>query len=135
MNMLLEVEKKSPVQVSIFSEVEKTLRKLRSYGPQSYASLTRQDGPYLQVAGGGVTCVLEMRDPQASKHWRAHLGQAKVPFEGEQTLMFGGGNLTIWPDEVLFIDDVVAVFRAFFDGEALPKEIKWRDISQVLGLV
>ncbi|WP_292056358.1 MULTISPECIES: hypothetical protein [unclassified Martelella] len=51
----------------------------------------------MQVAGGRVTCVLELRDQQASKHWRAYLEKAKVPFEGEQTLMFGGGHMKCIP--------------------------------------
>ncbi len=132
MKMLLEVEKKKPAQVHEFSKVEKVLRGLKSYGPQSYASLTKTDGSYLQVAGGGVSCVMEMREKPSDRHWRAYLEVAKVPFKGQQTLMFGGGHMTMEPDEVLFIEDVVAVFRAFFESKPFPKDIKWRDMSQIV---
>lgn len=133
MKMLLEVEKKAPSQVKDFEKVEDALRSLKSYGPHSFASLTKQDGSYVQVAGGRVTCVLEMRDRNGSQHWRAHLTESKVPFKGQQTLMFGGGHMTMEPDEVLFIDDVIAVFRAFFESAPLPDEVKWRDMSSLFG--
>ncbi len=132
MKMLLEIEKKKPVQVGDFAKVEKALRGLKSYGPHSYAILTAQDGSYLQIAGGRVSCVLEKRHQNDGKHYRAHLGEAKVPFKGTQTLMFGGGHMQMEPDEVLFIDDVICVFKAFFDGEYLPSYIGWRDMTDVL---
>ncbi|MHA3916184.1 hypothetical protein [Halovulum sp. GXIMD14793] len=132
MKMLLEVEKKKPTQVKNFDSVEKALRDLKSYGPHSFAILTAQDGSYLQIAGGRVTCVLEHRNRNDGKHHRAYLAQAKVPFEGKQTLMFGGGHMTMQPDEVLFIDDVVEVFRAFFEGNALPDRIQWRDMTDIV---
>ena len=56
MKMLLEVEKRSPVQAESFAKIEQSLRSLKSYGPESFAILTAQDGSYLQVAGGRITC-------------------------------------------------------------------------------
>lgn len=50
--LLLEIEGKKPVQVQDFALVEKTLRSLKSYGPASFAILTKEDGSYVQVAGG-----------------------------------------------------------------------------------
>ena len=76
--------------------------------------------------------MLEMRDRTSDKKYRAHLGEAKVPFTGRQTLMFGGGQLQMDPDEVLFIDDVVEVFRAFFNAEKLSDHVMWRDMTSIL---
>lgn len=131
MNMLLEIEKKQPVQVSDFSKVEKALRSLKSYGPQSFASLTKLDGSYMQVAGGRSTCILEMREQPGNKHWRAYLAKPRIAFEGQQTLMFGGGHMTMESDEVLFIDDVVTAFKEFFESELRPGCTNWRDMSQL----
>lgn len=128
MKMILEVEKKEPVVVEKFSSVEKALNSLKSYGPSSYASLTKEDGSYLQVAGGRVTCVLEYRVPSDQKHLRAYLATPKVSYEGTQTLMFGGGHMNMEPDEMLFIDDVIAAFKAFFNAESLPENLLWRDM-------
>lgn len=129
--MLLEVENKKPEQVQDFPKIEEALRGLKSYGPQSYASLTKPDGSYLQVAGGGVTCIVEMRDKPSDRHWRAHLDAAKVPFKEQQTLMFGGGHMAMEPDEILFIEDVVTIFKAFFESKSFPRDIKWRDMSRI----
>lgn len=132
MIMLLEVENMKPARVCEFTEVEKALGTLKSYGPHSFASLTAQDGSYVQVAGGRVSCVLEKRTSKTSEHFRAHLEEPKVPFTGSQTLAFGGGQLQMQPDEVLFIDDVIAVFQAFYESGELPSHIKWRDMTNVL---
>lgn len=131
MTMVLEVENKPSEYVTDFARVERALRALRSYGPQSFASLTKPNGSYMQVAGGRVTCVLELCDRSRQNHRRAHLAVPRVPFEGPQTLAFGGGSVTMMPDEILFIDDVIVAFLAFFEGSSLPGEICWRDMSSI----
>ena len=131
MKMILEVEKKQPVQVKDFAQVEKALRALKSYGPHSFASLAREDGTYIQVAGGRVTCALELRMQPDNRHFRAYLVESKTRSKSQQTLMFGGGHLQLEYDEILFIDDVVVAFRAFFSSEPFPSEMKWRDVSKM----
>jgi hypothetical protein len=131
MKMILEVEKKQPVQVKKFAQVEKELRALKSYGPHSFASFTRGDGTYLQVAGGRVTCALELREQPEGRHFRAYLVGSSARSKTQQTLMFGGGMLQLEYDEVLFIDDVIVAFRAFFNSEPFPDEMKWRDVSKI----
>ena len=59
--MLLEVENKPSRNVDDFQVVEKELRTLKSYGPSSFAILTNADGDFIQVAGGRVTCVVELK--------------------------------------------------------------------------
>jgi hypothetical protein len=73
-----------------------------------------------------------MREMPSAKLWRAYMDEPRVPFEGLQTLMFGGGRLEVEPGETLFIDDVVCIFRAFFLFQAFPGRIKWRDMSRLL---
>lgn len=124
--MLLEIEGKKPVQVQDFALVEKTLRSLKSYGPASFAILTKEDGSYVQVAGGRLTCVVERRLPGSAGNERACYHQTRVPFDGRQTLMFGSGRLEVEPDELLFIDDVIALFRAFWDDTPYPETVTWR---------
>ncbi|WP_082267132.1 MULTISPECIES: hypothetical protein [Komagataeibacter] len=131
MIMILKVENKKPIEVSEFSTIEKALRSLKSYGPRSYAILENSDGSYIQVAGGRVTCVLELREKKDNKHLRAYLPVPHVCYTGEQTLMFGAGKVKMQPDEILFIDDVVSAFRAFFENLPFPSTIKWRDMSNI----
>ena len=132
MKMLLEDENKAQRQVDDFEVIEKSLRDLKSYGPSSFAILTNPDGDFIQVAGGRVTCVLEHRRLSDDHPKRAYLSTKKVPFEGTQTLMFGGGHMQMEPDEILFVDDVVEAFRSFFKSEDFPGSLLWRSMSSRL---
>jgi hypothetical protein len=85
--------KKTPIATKSFAKIEKELRALKCYGPHSFASLNKPDDSFVQVAGGRVTCVLEMREMPSEKLWRAYMDEPRVPFKGLQTLMFGGGRL------------------------------------------
>ena len=124
--MLLEVENRPIQQVDSFDVVETVLRDLRSYGSRSFAISTNSNGDFVQVAGGRVTCVLEHKTARDERPKRAFLTEKKVPFEGTQTLMFGGGHMQMEPDEILFIDDVVNTFRTFFNGQDVSKKLRWR---------
>ncbi|MET3180663.1 UNVERIFIED_ORG: hypothetical protein ABIC43_003829 [Variovorax guangxiensis] len=50
--MRLEAERFEPLINPSNKQIEKLLMKLRSYGPQSFASLTDEAGNYVQIAGG-----------------------------------------------------------------------------------
>jgi len=126
--MYLEAENKIKKVLNSFSEVEAILRELRSYGPTSFAILSKPDGSYVQVAGGRVNCLLEFRSLNSNKNMRAYLAQPKSPFTEIQTLICGAGHIQHQPDETLFIDDVIACFAAFFDGRDFPSEVFWREI-------
>lgn len=129
MSMTFEIEKNNPLKIEKFSQIEKKLRSLRSYGPRSFAILSKEDGSYIQVAGGGVTCVLELRDAKKNIQERAYLLQSRVPFSGEQTLVFGGGKITMDPNEILFIGDVIEVFKSFFYNKPFPENIHWKKLD------
>lgn len=128
MSMTFEIEKNNPLEIEKFSHIEKKLKYLRSYGPKSFAILSKEDGSYIQVAGGGVTCVVEIRDANKNIQERAYLLQSRVPFSGEQTLVFGGGKIIMEPNEILFIEDVIEVFKSFFYKKPFPKNIYWKKI-------
>lgn len=129
MRMLLEVEGKRPKQVREFAKVEAALRELTASGPHSFASLTRQDGSYVQVAGGKQKCLIEKRNIIDSTHWRAYHAEPALPSGEIQVLNFGGGQMTMTVDEVFSVGDVVSVWRAFFEAEPFPAGIMWRDVT------
>ncbi len=131
MRMLLVVEGKRPEQVREFAKVEAALRELDSYGPHSYASLTRQDGSYIQVAGGEQKCLIEKRDIVDNTHWRAHLAKAISPSDVPQVLKFGGGQMTMAAHEIFFIEDVISVWRSFFYTEPFAADIIWRQMTEI----
>jgi hypothetical protein len=105
---------------------------LRSYGPSSFASLTDAEGNYLQVAGGGVTCMLERRDVVAGRHLRGYKNERSNVFPDGTTLVFGGGQLRLLADEWFTAAEVLAVFLPFLRSEPPPLWIQWRDVTTTL---
>src|SRR5438552_2235378 len=97
--MRLEVERKSPIEGPSDAQVRSEILGLRSYGPSSFASLTDEKGDYLQVAGGGVTCLLERRDAATGRHYRAFHDNPSAVFADGTALVFGGGEVKLAADE------------------------------------
>ncbi|MCR8826526.1 hypothetical protein [Pseudosulfitobacter koreensis] len=132
MVLLLEVEGKNALQVREFAKVEAALRGLDPFGPHSYASLTRQDGSYVQVAGGKQKCLIEKREVTSNTHWRGHRTMAASDSAVQHVLIFGAGQMTLTDDEVFTIDDVIPIWRSFFEEEPFALDIGWRDVTDVL---
>lgn len=127
--MILEVEnKKNFINVS-FKEIERNLLKLKSYGKNSFAILSDDRGNFIQVAGGGVTCVVERKSFGESTIYRAFLIEPRNKYEGLQEIYFGGGSLKVNPNEILFISDVIDCFKSFYDNISYPKSINWTDVK------
>lgn len=125
----MEVEGGLPRAVKEYVQVERALRRLTPLGRKTFAILDSGRGSYLQVAGGQVSCVVELnRAPDASEpgRWRAVLEVPHGNYKVAVTKHFGAGTLLVQPDEVLWIDDVVAVFGEFFGGQDFPGFVRWR---------
>lgn len=131
--MRLEVEGRAPIDEVTASHLQSALRDLRSYGPSSYASLTRVDGDYVQVAGGGVGCMIERREASNGRHFRAFRDRQHPVFSDGTILSFGGGEIPLQSDEWFNITDVQDLFLTFLHGLEFPDGIKWRDMSALLG--
>lgn len=127
--MRLEVEKKQPIENVTDTKVTRAILALRSYGPSSFASLSDDKGNFLQVAGGGVTCMLERRDASSKRHYRAYNEERSKVFPDGTLLVFGGGKLPLQADEWFNAQVVVEVFLAFLNGRELPESIRWRDVT------
>lgn len=127
----LDVEGRAPRAVTGFAQVERALRALKPYGQPTFAILDRRDGSYLQVAGGQVSATIELHRSDAldrSGTWRAFLKNPHPNYTAPVTKHFGAGTLLLQPDEVLWVDDVVAVFAQFLGGEDFPDAVGWRDM-------
>ncbi|AYM76203.1 hypothetical protein D9M09_10660 [Janthinobacterium agaricidamnosum] len=127
--MRLEVEKRPVVEQVSVAQVRSAIAGLRSYGPSSYASLTDDEGNYLQVAGGGITCMLERRDVATGRHYRAYHDVASKVYPDGTILAFGGGEIKLLADEWFTAPVVADVFVAFVNGHELPPSVKWRDVT------
>jgi|SRR3954467_3073458 len=129
--MRLEIEGKPPTDHATEAQVRSAVLGLRSYGPSSFASLTDSEGNYLQVAGGGVTCMLEMRDAASRRHYRAFHDVLRPVHPDGTLLVFGGGEIPLKADEWFAAPAVADAFASFLQGEKLPSSIKWRDVTDL----
>jgi hypothetical protein len=129
--MKLDVEGRSPINNVSEAKVRSVIARLRSYGPSSFASLTDESGNYLQVAGGGATCMMERRDVSGGRHYRAFQNNRSVTFADGTALVFGGGKVKLASNEWFVSQDVEDAFLAFLRGEHLPSRVKWRDITDL----
>lgn len=131
--VLFEVEKKARKQDPSMAQVSAAITKLRSYGPSSFASLTDEHGNYLQVAGGGLTCLLERRAAAGAQHFRAYLETPSSIHPDGTILAFSGGQIKLQADEWISAPLVIEAFTAFLQGHEFPQIIRWRDITPLLG--
>lgn len=103
------------------------LKSLKRYGAHSYASLTDERGAYLQVAGGGATCLVERYDSDSGRRFRAFLDRAHPLFPDGTALEFGAGALTLKSDEWLSLPLVLELFLCFRSGVPYPDHVFWRE--------
>jgi hypothetical protein len=124
--MKLEIEGKAGMTAPTPVQITRVLKSLRSYGKSTYASLTDATGNYVQVAGGGVSCMIERFEVDVSKRWRAfHDWPSPVRPDGT-LLVFGAGSIPMLADEWFTSDQVVEVFLAFVNGVSPPEFVHWR---------
>jgi hypothetical protein len=124
--MKLECQGKPEVMNPTESQIKKTILKLRSYGPCSFASLTDNLGNYIQVAGGGVTCMVEKYEISDDNRMRAFHDKPSPVFPDGTVLVFGGGELKMKADEWFLSDIVVELFLCFFHKREYPENVGWR---------
>ncbi|MCL2831509.1 MAG: hypothetical protein FWD77_12365 [Betaproteobacteria bacterium] len=124
--MRLESEGNAPIENPKPSQVKKIISSLRSYGPSSYASITDPQGSYLQVAGGGVTCLLELYQSDTGKRFRAFGDTKNKAFPDGTLLVFRAGQIAMQSDEWFMAEKISEAFCNFLEGKELPKEIHWR---------
>ena len=124
-----------PIENPSDRRLARELSQLRSFGPSTYACLSRDDGSYVQVAGGNVNCALEWRDTTQHRHFRAFQEPPVVPYRDGTKLIFCGGHIELLRGEWFFIKDVILVFTAFLQGLPFPEHVQWRDVTEELASV
>lgn len=114
--MKFEAEGKAGITTPSPDQITKGIRTLRSYGKSSYASLTDPEGNYVQVAGGGVSCLIERFEVNASQRWRAFHDRPSPVRPDGTLLVFRAGSIPMRADEWFISDQVLEVFLAFLKG-------------------
>ncbi|CAD7375024.1 MULTISPECIES: hypothetical protein [Xanthomonas] len=125
--MIFEIENCPRIENPDEFKIRSSIKLLKSYGPRSFAILENESGDYLQVAGGGVTCMLEKRDGMAGKQYRGYKHEKSRVFPDGTVLAFGGGELVMQSDEWFSSEEIAEVFCCFLKGEAFPDYVMWRE--------
>jgi hypothetical protein len=129
--MKLEVEGKASVSNATPAQIARAIRLLKSYGRSSYASLTNESGNYVQVAGGGVSCMVELFDASAEVRSRAFHDKPSAARPDGTILVFGAGNLPMRSDEWFMANQVIEIFLAFRDNAPFPSYVSWRPAPEL----
>jgi hypothetical protein len=124
-----EVEKKLAVLHPSEKQVINSIARLRSFGPSSFASLSDDVGNYVQVAGGGITCMLERRDVATGNHYRGFKETTNPNYPDGTRLVFGAGEIMMQSDEWFLQGEIAEVFAAFLNKQSFPSFVKWRHKS------
>ena len=124
--MILEIENQSTIIDVSEKVLIKKLKNLRSYGPSSFASLTNDNGSYVQLAGGGVTCMIEHFDSVMKIRKRAFHDFSSTQFSDGTRLVFGGGDIALKKDEWFNIEQSISIFTSFLGEKKFPENISWR---------
>lgn len=124
--MRFEVEGKAPVDAPRESAIRRGIKSLRSYGPSSFASLTDIDGNYIQVGGGGVTCLVERYFAASKERLRAFHDRPSPVRPDGTLLVFRGGQIALKSDEWFLAGQVEEIFLTFLSGADFPRYLSWR---------
>ena len=124
--MNFDVEGKSTVVDPKPGQIKRSINALKSHGPHSFASLVDDNGRYVQVAGGGVRCMVEKFDPHSGERLRAFHDKPNPVCPDGTILSFGAGNIALKSDEWFMSDQVAEIFISFLEGKEFPSYVSWR---------
>lgn len=127
--MRFEIEGKVANSAPTPAQIGRAIKSLRSYGPSSYASLTNESGSYVQIAGGGVTCMVEHFDATLKTRSRAFHDKPNPVFPDGTILAFRAGNIPMRSDEWFMSTQVIDIFSAFLNNTSFPAYVHWRPAS------
>jgi hypothetical protein len=124
--VIFQVEGRADLDQPSITRLRAALKSLRSYGPSSYASLTDDYGNYIQVAGGGIICMVERYEKGTNTRERAYHDKPS-PIRPDGTILaFRAGSIPMRSDEWFSADQVVELFAAFLNGGNHPDYAHWR---------
>lgn len=124
--MILERENTKAIENPTAKQVSASLMKL-SGSKRSFASLTSEDGSYIQMAGGGFSCCIETNIKCELS--RASQSPKIVPWEESSIIPTSAGDVCVEPEEYFSIKQVVELFTCFLSKESYPENIKWKVIN------
>lgn len=127
--MIFKRENTKDIQNPSAKQVAASLSKL-SGSKRSYSSLTDSDGSFIQMAGGGFSCCVELKE--SNLLCRATQSKKIVPWNEVTILATTAGEFKLDPHEYFSIGQVLELFICFLESKPYPSNIKWVDIGDRL---
>jgi len=127
MTMRLEQESQPPLSNPDWQEVESALRAINPKG-RSFFILSDARGSYVQAAGARLRLIVEHRQ---TSFWRfRHYVLGRAPERaGRISVNYSGGAIALHRNEVLTIEDAIAIFRCFYETDEVPEAYVKRDVT------
>ena len=126
---IFERENAKPILGPTAKMLVRQLSFLRCYGKSSFACLTDSEGNWVQVGGGGTTCVLERKEAQTGLLFRAEQVPPVMSAEFDNAeLCFGANRIKLRQGEWFHLRQIVEVFICFLQGQPFPTNLRWQII-------
>jgi hypothetical protein len=131
--MILEANGLPLISKPTDTQVRNLVLSLRAPKP-TFASLTDDEGNYVQVGGARPWCVVEWRQVSPAIHQRANADSVRRPYRDGAPINFGTGPIPLRADEWLLLKQAADIFAAFRAGQPFPDFVRWRIINSLIGL-
>jgi hypothetical protein len=105
------------------------LRCISPNGP-GYFSLTSDDGSYVQAAGARLKLTIEYRHPDGDSFRHYILGRDDISDRSCRQINSAVGQINLFANEVLDIDDAIDVFGHFLNCGVVPDRFLLRDDTE-----
>lgn len=124
--MKYEREKTKAIENPSSKQVRTSLDKLRG-SKRSFATISDNGKGFIQMAGGGFSCILEMKIDGVL--YRASQEVPIVPWEEVTALSTSCGELQVQPNEYFSIDQIKEAFVEYLNGNRKFEQWSWREIE------
>ena len=94
----------------------------------SFASLTADDGSYLQIAGGPGLFMLEFHDARRNQ-FRGFQDEPVAIHPDGTILMSSAGQMPMARAEWFLLRQITEALAAFLEGGDLPEYLRWRSVD------
>jgi hypothetical protein len=96
----------------------------------SYASLEKENGSYIQVGGGSTEFTVEVREYEDDGRFTHRKAQRIGDRNSEKrSIVISGSNVTVTNNQVLDTNEVIVLFQQYMNGSPFPKNVDWIDIT------
>jgi len=124
--MKFERENTKPIKGPSAKQLSSSLKHLKG-SKRSFAILSSNDENFIQMTGGGYSCILEISID--GELFRASQEKAMVPWAETTTLHTSCGEFKVEPKEYFNVQQVTDAFVKFLAGDRTHEKYKWKRVK------